>query len=84
MVDLIKKRPCTFGVQKWIANDPSGEYDTPGEHVWIEGDGIFHRWADDIEADIKTGMSNITVGIVEDENGQCHTVNPNDIKFTDK
>jgi len=46
--------------------------------------GIFHKWGTEIISKGIDGVISGTVGIVEDENGQIHTVNPEYIKFTDK
>jgi len=45
---------------------------------------LFHKWGTEIISKGIDGVISGTVGIVEDENGQIHTVNPEYIKFTDK
>lgn len=81
-----RKRPCSFAVLKLLPEDQRESECDPGT-IWVEGEGLFHRWA--TQPDINENKDGffccpITVGIVEDESGQCHSVAIDHIKFTDR
>lgn len=80
----VKKRPCKFEVLLYKENPPGEHYDTPGEHYTVEGNGLFIDWASDVELDGKEGALGITVGLVEDMEGQVYSVHPSNIKFLDR
>jgi hypothetical protein len=64
-----KKRPCKF--KFWNGKE------------FIENEnGVFHRWGEVFHEDPMDHQE--TIGIVEDENGQCHQVSIYLIRFTDK
>jgi hypothetical protein len=76
-----RKRPCQVDTKKWVPSDesPNGI----GHHEKSIFKGLFHEWGQEAVETNEQGFGNFTVGIVEDESGQVHTVNPNDIKFLD-
>lgn len=81
-----KKRPVVVKTRIWHDgknNEDCTAYSTPGWHD-LEFKGLFHQWGEEAEHDNINGFGNFTIGIVEDENGQIHTVNPNHIQFTDR
>jgi len=77
-----RKRPCQVDTKKWIpaSESPSGK----SFNKDVKFKGLFHDWGQEAVDGGETGFGNFTVAIVEDESGQVHTVNPNDIKFLDK
>jgi hypothetical protein len=88
MINLIKKvmekrkRPCEVITTKWIeaGKSPNGR----PYNKKMQFNALFHEWGQEAVEDNGQGFGNFTVGIVEDEDGQVHTVNPNHIKFLDK
>jgi hypothetical protein len=70
----IKKRPCRVTTKRWVERKKED----------LIFDGLFHDWGNEAVDSGENGFGNFTVAIVEDPNGQVHTVNPNDIKFLDK
>jgi len=77
-----RKRPCQVDTKKWIpaSESPSGK----SFNQDVKFKGLFHEWGQEAVEAGEQGFGNFTVAIVEDESGQVHTVNPNDIKFLDK
>jgi hypothetical protein len=80
-IDMKRKRLCNYDVQLWLPENERESEDDPG-FVLVSGTGWFHCWANDIEADGKDQLNNITVGIVEDDKtGKVYNVHPNNIQF---
>lgn len=76
-----KKRLCTYTAYITIPDEEKEDAHDLGNKI-ESGEGWFHRWADDLQADSKMNLGQITVAVVEDrETGKVYTVNPNDIKF---
>jgi hypothetical protein len=77
-----RKRPCQVDTKKWIpaSESPSGQ----SFNKDVKFKALFHEWGQEAVESNEQGFGNFTVAIVEDESGQVHTVNPNDIKFLDK
>lgn len=69
-----KNRPCRVNTRIW----------KDAKFVDLVFDGIFHEWGSEAEDGGEHGFGNFSIGIVEAENGQVYTVNPNHIQFTDK
>lgn len=69
-----RKRPCQVKTRRYAG----------GKMEDLEFEGLFHEWGNEAEDGGEHGFGNFSVGIIEDESGQVHTVNPNHIKFTDK
>lgn len=72
-----KKRKCIVNTKK---------YEVPrngGCGCWVgkEFEGMFHCWGNEAVEAGESGFGNFTIGIVEDQDGQIHTINPNHIKF---
>ena len=80
----IRKRPCEFEVLLYREFDPSEKNESLGENYTVEGYGLFIKWGSDVEMDGIKGALNITVGLVEAEDGQVYNVHPSNIKFLDR
>ena len=46
--------------------------------------GIFHQWGSEVWKCRESGFHTHTIGIIEDESGKVHQVDPKRIKFLDK
>lgn len=73
-----KKRPCEFIVRRFDPANCQKPIKT------IKNIGLFHQFGTETSFGSNHEPSLITVAIVEDETGQVHTLNPNEVKFTDK
>jgi len=73
-----KKRPCHVKTKRFELTDEKRGW------INVEYNGLFHEWGNEAVEAGETGFGNFTIGIVEDETGQIHTINPNHIKFTDR
>lgn len=72
------KRPVEFTLTKFKETEDGGI-----KRLELKGKGVFHRWG----AEGWEGHENLvehTVGIIEDEFGDVHSIDPKSIKFTDK
>lgn len=72
-----KKRRVKVNTKKWIK--PEGC--NAGKWIDFEFEGMFHCWGNEAVEAGESGFGNFTIGIVEDQDGQIHTINPNHIKF---
>ena len=81
MEEIKRKRKCKYAVQVLL---PEDQRESPADTGYFlkEGQGWFHRWADDVEADDGFTLGQITVAIVEDcDSGKCYNVHPTEIQF---
>lgn len=69
-----KKRPVRVTSKRW----------NQGKQEDLIFDGMFHCWGNEAVDGGDSGFGNFTVAVVEDPDGQVHTVNPNHVKFLDK
>lgn len=77
----IKKRPCIFHVNRLIKDEFKRKMTAEPKYEEIQMTGLFHQWGEEAEELGVNGFGNFTIGIVEDDEGQVYTVNPNNIKF---
>lgn len=79
-----RKRPVEF-ISKRELKSPEARKHLPREQWWKETKkkGIFHCWGSEIEED-EHNIGTLSIGIIEDEEGQIHTPIPSFIKFLDK
>lgn len=79
-----KKRPVVFITKRYLKPIE--------ERKGLKGDdlynvetksGIFHQWGSEVEEG-ENEVASLTVGIIEDEDGQIHTPIAQWVKFTDK
>ena len=76
--EAIKKRACTFTHQKYLPLESKEQKKPLYEEV--NEKGYFLRFGEEAEG-LQTGFGNFTVAIVEGEDGQVYTINPNNLRF---
>lgn len=73
-----KKRPCKFEI-------PGNRRKFPESKIL---NGVFHRFGDEVKSlfDADKGLKHLpyTVAIVEDEDGNIHKIDPEQLQFLDK
>lgn len=75
-----KKRPCLVTSRRYVAPPTFG----CGHWEGMNFEGLFHQCGNEEVHQGEKGFGLTVIGIVEDETGQIHTVNPNHIKFIDR